>query len=68
MNQNNVSAGIGGFFDSIFPSLNLIDGNTEMVAQHFWPNGDFDIYDVQHRIRLGIALVRINNGMEWKNV
>ena len=56
------------FVDILFPEFSFIDNDTEMVVEHFWPNGDFDIDNIQHRIRLGTALVRINNGVDWRNV
>ena len=44
------------------------DEDTYMVVQEFWPNGDFDYTNVADRIRLGEALVKINNGVEWREI
>ena len=42
------------------------DPNTIMVVQHYWPDGNFDYTNIDHRILLGESLVKINNGEPWQ--
>jgi len=55
--------GVGGFFAD---DLGQGDPDTLMIVQHFWPDGDFDYTDINDRIKLGQALVKLNNGEDWR--
>ncbi len=47
-------------------TFGFVDEDTHTVIQHYWPDEDFDYTNVNDRITLGQALVRINAGEPWR--